>query len=114
MANRRMLSKNISTSRKVNRLNDRAALLYTWLIPHTDDYGRLEGDAFSIKAKIVPMRILNEEQIEEDLAAIEKNGLVKGMRSRVKSILRYLISKSFKLSEPTGRGDLFIPILKVS
>lgn len=71
-----MISKSISTSRKVNRLTDRAALLYTWLIPHTDDYGHLEGDAFSIKAKIFPMRKIKESEIEKDLALIEKNGLI--------------------------------------
>lgn len=76
MANRRMIAKNISTSRKVNRLTDRAALLYTWMIPHTDDYGRLEGDPLSIKAKVIPMRNVTEVQIEEDLESLEKNNLI--------------------------------------
>lgn len=72
MAERRMLSKTISTSRKVHRLPDRAALLYTWMIPHTDDFGHMEGDALSVKAKVMPMRSVTIEQIEEDLLTMEK------------------------------------------
>ncbi len=77
MAERRMLSKTISTSRKVNRLPDRAALLYTWLIPHTDDFGHLEGDALSIKAKVAPMRQITEQEVEQDLSLMVQNGLIK-------------------------------------
>lgn len=77
MANRRMISKTISTSRKVNRLSDRASLIYTWMQPHTDDYGRLEGDALSLKAKVVPMRPdITEKEIEEDLNSMVKNNLI--------------------------------------
>lgn len=76
MAKGRIISRSISTSRKVNRLTDRAALLYTWSIAHTDDYGRIEGDAISIKAIVAPMRDYNLTQIEEDLDIIEKLGLI--------------------------------------
>jgi len=76
MAERRMLSKTISTSRKVNRLPDRAALLYTWMIPHTDDYGRMEGDAKSIKAKVVPMRDSEIMDVEKDLEVLREANLI--------------------------------------
>lgn len=76
MAQRRMISKDISTSRKVNRLTERAALLYTWSIPHTDDFGRLEGDALSLKAKVVPMRSNTTDEIEQDLKEMEGLGLI--------------------------------------
>lgn len=71
-----MLSKTVSTSRKVNRLSDRAALLYTWLIPHTDDFGHTEGDALTIKGKVVPMRSNTIQEIEQDLELIEANDLL--------------------------------------
>jgi hypothetical protein len=72
-----MLSKTISTSRKVNRLPDRAALLYTWLIPHTDDFGHLEGDAMSIKAKVSPMRSITEQEVLQDLELMVQNELIR-------------------------------------
>lgn len=77
MAERRMISKSISTSLKINKLSDRAALLYTWMIPHTDDFGHLEGDPMSIRAKIVPMREFKIEEIENDVKEMVKVGVVK-------------------------------------
>jgi len=101
MANRRMLSKTISTSRKVNRLPDRAALLYTWMIPHTDDYGRLEGDSLSIKAKVVPMRQITEKEIEEDLKILENNGLIKRYEINEEMYIEIIAFESFQ----TFRSD---------
>ena len=72
-----MIAKNISTSRKVNRLPDRAALLYTWMIPHTDDYGHLEGDPLSIRAKVAPMRTMTEQEVQQDLELMEQNELIR-------------------------------------
>ena len=43
MANRRMIAKSISVSDEANALGDFAALLFTWLIPHSDDYGVIPG-----------------------------------------------------------------------
>jgi len=51
-----MLSRRIALSKKVNSVSDRAALLYTWMLPFTDDYGNLEYDAEVIRAQVVPMR----------------------------------------------------------
>ena len=53
---RRSLWGSISTSKKVNLLSMKAALLYTWAIAHFDDYGLQEGDARILKATIVPLR----------------------------------------------------------
>ncbi len=51
-----MISKSISVSTQVNDLSDGAALLFTWTIPHADDFGRMPGDARVVKALVVPMR----------------------------------------------------------
>lgn len=53
---RRSLWGSISTSRKVNAVSVYAALLYTWMIPHYDDEGYIDGEIEYLKAKIVPMR----------------------------------------------------------
>lgn len=57
MAEKRMISRVISISKKFNiRLDDHfSRLLYVLLIPHSDDFGRLTGDPFKIKALILPM-----------------------------------------------------------
>lgn len=52
----RMLWGSISTSERVNRLSLKAALLYTWLLTHADDQGRMSGDTETVKAVVVPLR----------------------------------------------------------
>lgn len=95
-----MLSKTISTSRKVNKLSDRAALLYTWLIAHTDDYGRMEGDALSVRAKVVPMRNSSIDEVESDLVILEKD-LIKRYTVKDEIFLELLNFDSFQ----TFRSD---------
>lgn len=58
MATGRIISKNISTSEKVADLTIESQLLYTWMIPHTDDLGLLQNSARTIKATVVPMHDL--------------------------------------------------------
>ena len=53
---RRMISCSISTSKKVALLTDQEALIFTWLIPWTDDECRMEADPEIIKARIFPLR----------------------------------------------------------
>lgn len=96
-----MLSKTISTSRKVNRLPDRAALLYTWLIPHTDDFGHLEGDAISIKAKVAPMRPITEQEVEQDLELMVQNSLIQRYEVEGEKYIEILNFDSFQ----TFRSD---------
>lgn len=76
MANRRMISKSISVSSKVNSISDFAALLFTWMVPHGDDYGVLDGDEGTIKALVVPRRKQTEVQVGHALSEIQKIGLI--------------------------------------
>lgn len=76
MAKARMISRSISTSRKLARVDDMAALIFTWIQPHTDDYGRLEGDAMTVRAKVCPMRDYTNEQVEKALQEMEVAGLI--------------------------------------
>lgn len=76
MANRRMISRGISVSEQVNGLSDFAALLFTWLIPHTDDYGVIPGSSRKIKALVVPMRKQSAEQVEAALKEMQSAGLI--------------------------------------
>jgi len=71
-----MISKTISISKKVNKLDDTAALIYTWIQPHTDDYGCMDGDADSIKAIVVPRRDYTEAQVNKALEDMVSLGLI--------------------------------------
>ncbi len=56
MADKRMISRAVSQSRKLSKISLRAALIYTWAIPWFDGYGYIEADPDWIKYNIVPRR----------------------------------------------------------
>jgi len=71
MAQGRILKKTITTSERINKLSDKFALLYTWLIPFQDDFGLIWYSADKIKWIIVPNRkSLDKKEIEEFLNKI--------------------------------------------
>lgn len=72
----RMINRCISTSRKLYEVDDRSALIYTWLIPHTDAFGRMEGEAIIVMGSVVPLRGYTPEQVEESLQALEQAKLI--------------------------------------
>ena len=76
MANRRMIAKSISVSDETNALSDFAALLFTWLIPHSDDYGVIPGSPGRIKALVVPRRRQSEADIDAALEEMRRVGLI--------------------------------------
>lgn len=77
MARGRIISKSISNSRKVNSVCDQAALLFSWIQAHTDDYGRVEGGADDVLFSIVPRRGWNEEQVDVYLKELWEAKLLK-------------------------------------
>jgi hypothetical protein len=58
MARGRMLSKTLSVSKRFNSITGELAefsqLLFTLLVPHVDDFGRMSGDPFSLKMTVLP------------------------------------------------------------
>lgn len=88
MATRRMVHKSISVDKSVNSLSDFAGLLYTWIIPHLDDFGKIEGDATVIKALVVPLRPQSIEEVEQALQEI---------LMQVRSVERYEVNEKFIL-----------------
>ena len=76
MAERRMISKVISISEKVNSLSLFGRLLYTWMIPHADDFGRLPGSPAKVRALVVPMADETVKDVEEALSDMHKRGLI--------------------------------------
>lgn len=76
MAQRRMISKSISTSRKLAVATPFTALLFTWLVPHCDDGGNMNRDAHTVKMKVVPGRPETIPEVEEALKEMEKLALI--------------------------------------
>ena len=76
MAERRMIWRRLSNSRKVNRLSIKAALLWTWAIPWFDVKGYLEVEPDLIKDQILPRRKdIDEDEIPALVEEIFKSGL---------------------------------------
>lgn len=123
MARRRSLSKQISLSEQVDQLSDRAALLFTWMIPHADDYGRLPGSTRKLMGMVIPLRRDKEGWSFEDVEgylkemedAVDDEGLPLINRYKVNgiSVIQLVkfdkhqegIQKRTKSSYPDPPGD---------
>jgi hypothetical protein len=77
MATGRMLRGQISISEQVNELSLKAALLFTWMIPHTDDFGRMLGSPKKVKAIVVPLRDdISSQDVDIALNEMHEKGLI--------------------------------------
>ena len=73
----RIVYPELSDSRRVARLSITGALLWTWLLPHADDQGRLAGDAAALRDRLVPhFAEITAEDVETALQAMEREHLV--------------------------------------
>lgn len=71
-----MLHKKISVSLQVERLSLSAQLLFTWMISHADDEGRMKGEPQSIKANVVPMKKWTFAKVKSYLSEMKNQGLI--------------------------------------
>ncbi|MFD0673947.1 hypothetical protein [Cohnella sp. GCM10027633] len=77
MAEKRMISKSISISEKVNSLPDYFdMLLFTWMIPHSDDFGRLMGESTKVKALVIPLLSRTVREVSDSLQRLHDSGLI--------------------------------------
>lgn len=76
MAKARMLHNSISKSLQVSNLPIPAILLFTWIIAHADDEGRLKGDPRFIKMAVVPGIKWSYQIIAKYLNLIKDAGLI--------------------------------------
>ena len=78
MARRRYISTEISTDPKLARLAQHGTLpmlLYTWAIPHMDDWGRISGDPVEFKLAVCPGLNVTEAEVQEAIEQIAAVGL---------------------------------------
>lgn len=78
-----MISKSLSTSEKYARLTTEAGdlaefcqALYPLLVAHSDDYGRLAGDTYTVKALVVPGSPRTLDDVHRAIQALHNVGLV--------------------------------------
>lgn len=83
MARGRMISKSLSTSERWSALHAEAGklaefcqVLFTLLVTHADDHGRLEGSAFTIKHMVVPTSPRREAEVATALGILDRIGLI--------------------------------------
>jgi hypothetical protein len=72
-----MISKSISTSTRLSEVSTFSCLLFTWIIPHCDDYGHLDANPKIVKAMVVPLRDETWEDVEKAIAELTKKNLIK-------------------------------------
>ncbi|MGB9663002.1 MAG: hypothetical protein ACPL5F_13475, partial [Moorellaceae bacterium] len=80
MSRKRSISTDISTDTRVAQLAQKAGplavLLFTWLIPHADDWGRYTADPMQVKLTVLPAFDVSPEEIDNALKAIAEVGLI--------------------------------------
>lgn len=73
-----MLNKSISTSIQVNKLDLKQRLIFTWIIPHLDDYGLIDKEPELIKALVFPMaKEITEQDIKNFIKKAQELKLIK-------------------------------------
>lgn len=77
MAQRRMIARSISTSTRMAEVSTFAKLLFTWIIPHCDDFGHLDSTPKILKGMVVPFCEEGTDQVEAALNELESNKLIR-------------------------------------
>lgn len=96
MARGRMISKTLGSSRRFQMVDGAssssdqglfAQLLFVLIVSHADDFGRLEGDAFTIKHRVFPVSTRPEADFASALQALHKAGLIVWYQVQEKQIV---------------------------
>jgi hypothetical protein len=116
IAKARMVHNSICRSETVNRLDTKAALLFTWLLTAVDDQGRMLAKPSYVKAIVVPMREdFTIQDIKTSLLAMEDAGLIKMYKAKDDELLLQVMTwydyqrlkspRSSKYEAPSGWED---------
>ena len=76
MAKWRALHGAITVSPQVIRMTEFEQLLFTWMIPHADDWGVISGDPLDLKVKVMPASDRPLADFGQALARMEELGLI--------------------------------------
>ena len=83
MARGRMVSKTLGSSRRFKQLeiskhglSEFAQVLFVLILSHADDFGRQDGDAFTIKHRVFPVSDRSEKDFAKALKLLHDVGLI--------------------------------------
>jgi len=76
MAKWRALHGSITSSGQVLRLTEFEQLLFTWMIPHADDWGVITGDPWELRVKVMPGSSRPVEDFQKAMNSMERLGLI--------------------------------------
>lgn len=83
MARGRLISKSLGSSRKFHaalqaggKLGEFCQVLFPLIVANTDDFGRMSGDAFTIKNVVLPTSRRPEADFENALVVLDSVGLI--------------------------------------
>src|SRR3989338_4536921 len=71
-----MLRSKKSVSSQVHRLSLPAKVLFTWMIAHGDDEGRLKGDIDTVRGLVVPLMGWSVKKVHSYVLELQKQGLI--------------------------------------
>ena len=74
MSRRRYISTTMSVDKRIAKLSDSAALLWTWMIPHAEEDATITGDVEELRWTVVPSR--PHMDVDACLREIEAQGLI--------------------------------------
>lgn len=84
MARGRLISRTLGSSRKyaallrhAGKLGEFCQVLYPLLVAHSDDFGRLAGDAFTVKHAVFPTSPRREPDFRAALVSLHQMGLIR-------------------------------------
>ena len=106
----------------MSSVSDRAALLFTWILPHTDDYGRVEGGADDILFAVVPRRGWSLDEVCDAIEDLWRAKLIRTYRVDEKryieidrfddfQILRKDRGRTAKCPVPTAYDDVWVRLV---
>ena len=100
MSRKRSISSDISTDPRVAIITAQhgalPALLYTWAIPHADDWGRLSGDPVKFKLVVCPALNASTDEIDGALDQVAEAGLWQRYEVNGRSYIAYPRDAWFK------------------
>jgi hypothetical protein len=95
MARGRLISRTLGSSRKfaalqqhAGKLGEFAQSLYPLLVANSDDYGRLAGDAFTVKHAVFPTSARREEEFDKALDAMHLARIVRRFDAEGEQVLQ--------------------------
>lgn len=72
-----MLSWKVSRDGRIASLSCvQAKLLYTWMIPHCDNLGRMRGEPHEVRATVFPREVTTEAEVGGWLGEMNQSGLI--------------------------------------